>query len=61
MGDSHKSRKFLDLQIGDLFTFRGVLYTKTSHNGPYNAISDTTTGSQRKYFKPNTVVEKLDE
>ncbi len=65
MGDSHKSRRFKDLKIGDLFTFTGIIFTKLKHGvgsiGPYNAISDTRTGSKRVYFTPNTVVEKLDE
>ena len=65
MGDSHKSRKFKDLKIGDLFTFTGIIFSKLQaargDSGPYNAISDTSTGSKRVNLTPNTVVEKLDE
>ncbi len=65
MGDSHKSRRFKDLKTGDLFTFKRILFTKIKPGvdaiGHYNAISDTTTGSKRKYFASNTIVEKLDE
>lgn len=66
MSDSHKSRRFKDLKIGDLFTFTGIIYTKLESsrttNGYYsNAISDTRTRSERVYFTPNTIVEKLDE
>ena len=65
MGDAHRSRKFKELKVGDLFTFRGTLFTKIKpgHDdvGSFNAISDTTTGSRKKYFASNTTVEKLEE
>jgi len=65
MADGHKSRRFKDLRVGDLFTYRRIIFTKLApgvgHLGPYNAISDTTTGSKRKYFASNAIVEKLDE
>ena len=62
MGDSHKSRKFKDLKIGDLFTFTGIIFKKIKYPvGPYNAVSSTSTGSKRVNLTPSTVVEKLDE
>ena len=67
MADGHKSRRFKDLQVGDLFTFNKIIFTKIKirHDAPgaytFNAISDTTTGSTKNYFAPNTIVEKLDE
>ena len=61
MADLHKTRKFEELEIGDLFTHRGILFTKILPDGTLNAISDTTTGSKKVYFAPNVIVEKLDE